>query len=555
MTRTVTPPTAQNAPTDGSRTSLRSVCDSLVTLGIAIVLVRGFLVEGYLITTGSMAPHLYGAHKKVVCPSCGTLFSVGTEFDDRTEDGTGSRAICPNCLRDDIDLSNRPVERGDHLLVWKNAYDWREPRRWEVVVFRNPDTPLETFIKRIAGLPGETVQIRGGNLFVDGQIARKPLQLQRTFLVPVYDSSHAPSKEDKGWSLRWLARDNDPRWRRSEGRFLFTPGDGRKGEIAWLDYRHTVRHGGIHRSRVVISEPLTSAQRNELHPPVQPVSFTSTPRFPGVTFDPDTNALVCRGVMTQAVKHALFSVDQTPALTQAILELDRLSHVGRIDDFLAYDNLSAGVRSIPVDEILWRAEVEAFGGTLIIAIHPAGRELECWFDFDAGRVTLSDPVSGEVFREALLPPRKKSSRELEVSTIDRQICIAVDRTDVIDPWLLDEFSTDFTPSEVPISVGAAGRPITIAVQRLFRDVYYTGGRERHAVRNPLTLGKDEFFMLGDNSSVSADSRSWQDPAVPRKLLIGKPFLVHLPSRTVVWGKGGALTRIRIPDWSRIRFVR
>lgn len=502
-----------------------------------------------------MAPHLYGAHEKAVCPSCGTLFAVGTEFDESAEAGIGGRAVCPNCLRDNVDLSIRPPERGDHLLVWKNAYQWRDPRRWEVVVFRNPDTPLETFIKRIAGLPGETVQIRGGNLFVDGRIARKPLELQRAMIVPVYDTAHVPGKEDRSWLPRWSPRDDDARWTRRNGQFLFAPAGERNDDIAWLDYRHTVRRGGSHTSRAVISEPLTAAQRNELLPPVQPVSFSSTLRFPGVTFDSDANALVCRGVMTQAAKHALLAVDQTPALTRAIFELDRSSHVGRIDNFLAYDNLSPGVLSIPVDEILWRAQVDAPGGALVVAIRPGGRELECWFDFDARTIALSDPVTGKVLREAPLPPGTKHSRELEVSTIDRQICIAVDRTEVVEPWCLDETSADPHVAEVPVSVGACGKSMTVGVQRLFRDVYYTGGRERHAVREPLTLGKDEFFMLGDNSSVSADSRSWQDPAVPRKLLIGKPFLVHLPSRTVEWGRGDSVIRFRIPDWSRIRFVR
>jgi hypothetical protein len=112
------------------RPILRSIGDSLISLAIAIVLVRGFLVEGYLISTGSMAPHLYGEHKQVTCSSCGGTFAVGTEFDDSAGDLGHDHATCPNCLYDDIDLATRPVERGDHLLVWKNAFLWREPRRW-----------------------------------------------------------------------------------------------------------------------------------------------------------------------------------------------------------------------------------------------------------------------------------------------------------------------------------------------------------------------------------------------------------------------------------------
>ena len=46
-------------------------------------------------------------------------------------------------------------------------------------------------------------------------------------------------------------------------------------------------------------------------------------------------------------------------------------------------------------------------------------------------------------------------------------------------------------------------------------------------------------MLGDNSANSDDSRSWQIPAVPERNFLGKPFLLHQPSRP--YGAAG--------DWS------
>lgn len=75
---------------------------------------------------------------------------------------------------------------GDYIVVSKYAYGWstaslpfnppmaperimgREPRRGDVVVFRLPRDPKQTWIKRVVGLPGDTVQVRGGVVFVNG---------------------------------------------------------------------------------------------------------------------------------------------------------------------------------------------------------------------------------------------------------------------------------------------------------------------------------------------------------------------------------------------------
>jgi hypothetical protein len=62
-------------------------------------------------------------------------------------------------------------------------------------------------------------------------------------------------------------------------------------------------------------------------------------------------------------------------------------------------------------------------------------------------------------------------------------------------------------------------------------------------------------MLGDNSPVSLDSRAWSEPAVPRSLLVGRPFVVHLPSRPLSLGLGGREVVLRVPDLSRVRYIR
>jgi len=58
-------------------------------------------------------------------------------------------------------------------------------------------------------------------------------------------------------------------------------------------------------------------------------------------------------------------------------------------------------------------------------------------------------------------------------------------------------------------------------------------------------------MLGDNSPVSEDSRTWPEgPAVPARLLVGKPLFVHFPAKRVQIGNWV----FQVPDPARIRYI-
>jgi len=58
---------------------------------------------------------------------------------------------------------------GDYLIVDEISYRFRSPERGEVVVFKYPEDPSQRFIKRIIGLPGETVEIKDGEITVYNQ--------------------------------------------------------------------------------------------------------------------------------------------------------------------------------------------------------------------------------------------------------------------------------------------------------------------------------------------------------------------------------------------------
>ena len=74
--------------------------------------------------------------------------------------------------------------------------------------------------------------------------------------------------------------------------------------------------------------------------------------------------------------------------------------------------------------------------------------------------------------------------------------------------------------------------------RIYRDIYYTSSlantpRHSQGMSTDVKLDTDEYFVLGDNSPVSNDSRFWNEgPVVRGSMFVGRPFLVHLPGQVV-----------------------
>ncbi len=63
---------------------------------------------------------------------------------------------------------------GDRLLVNKLVYHLRQPARGEIVVFAYPKDPKRDFIKRVVAVAGETVEVRGGQVYIGGQLLDEP---------------------------------------------------------------------------------------------------------------------------------------------------------------------------------------------------------------------------------------------------------------------------------------------------------------------------------------------------------------------------------------------
>jgi signal peptidase I len=225
----------------------------LITAFILAFVFRAFVMEAFRIPTGSMADTLKGAHFRLACPQCGykydygfvpgnydlpedtvpsgpapvpitrcpncgrypsqsTCRRCGIVYDSRTSanrngfyqsNGSGRDmevppSRCPRCGNELMGDKPMPVANGDRILVLKCIYQFFEPKRWDVIVFKNPPEPTVNYIKRLIGLPGERVQIIDGDVYINGQIARKPAKVQNELWMPVYDNDYQPVRPKEG---------------------------------------------------------------------------------------------------------------------------------------------------------------------------------------------------------------------------------------------------------------------------------------------------------------------------------------------------------------------
>ncbi len=187
----------------------------LITAFILAFVFRAFVMEAFRIPTGSMADTLMGAHFQLRCPECGYQYQYGfipSSYNMREDTiPPGPMDIrqthCPSCGYLVPTSSGNPVANGDRILVLKCIYQFAEPKRWDVVVFKNPTNPSENYIKRLIGLPNERIEIIDGDIYVDGQIARKPPRVQRELWMPVHDHDFQPVNPNQRGAF------NGNRWR------------------------------------------------------------------------------------------------------------------------------------------------------------------------------------------------------------------------------------------------------------------------------------------------------------------------------------------------------
>lgn len=193
-------------------------------LAILVATVETFLLLGIVTpvaTQGSsMAPGMLGPHLRVDCPRCEFDFPVGGD-----QLPGAWPLVCPDCRHAFRGPSTVPLRPGRRVWVDRTRYLHQPPRRSEVVVFRCPDKPTSLCVKRVLGLPGETVNFAGGDLTINGQVYRKSLDEQLQLRQLVHRERPALSlwqSETGAWTWRNGTWNHSTR---ETGRLQFVPAD------------------------------------------------------------------------------------------------------------------------------------------------------------------------------------------------------------------------------------------------------------------------------------------------------------------------------------------
>jgi signal peptidase I len=562
-----------------SETNIKETVEAILVAFILAFMFRSFVVEAFVIPTGSMAPTLAGAHIHFRCDDCGYQWDVNypsrTDLSDDTvipsrtnelfpvDPETNTQpdkvlpAWCPNCgypVTDslaeasdpDNTTRNTPVRYGDRILVLKYLYLFQQPRRWDVVVFKTPDAPErwdynQNYIKRLIGKPGETVMILDGDIYVassnkppdqltaeDFAVQTKPRDVQDALWRVVYDNDYRPQNKAPA-RARGDVRPFEQPWRQDAGAGWDTsaaPGsDG--GRIFAFD-----NQGGAGTLHFVPDE----------HQPQQPLTDW---------LGYDATSLEIAGPGAPIGHHAGgYLAENSVSDLRLAFTYQRLAGDGPL-----------------------RIELTKLDRTFIAELAPRAVSL-----YERGR-----DGQEALLRTVALDGASAQARgaRVEFMNVDYRLTLRIDGRDVITTTpaeyhpdvaaLLKSFKDFDKPPPGEARIVTASQACRVAHLSLWRDVYYMNraggpilwGSPDDWPNRLMRLGPDEYFVCGDNSLISGDGRYWnkridlpwedlevQAGRVPGRFMLGKAFFVYWPAGYRPIPSAPALA----PNFGDMRFI-
>ncbi len=577
---------------DPPKENLKETIESILVAFILAFVFRAFVVEAFVIPSGSMAPTLLGAHMRFSCEECGYPFDVNFPSQDHGGDDISIPHVtpalfsmhCPNCGfkvarggRDAASSPVIPVYYGDRILVLKYLYLLQEPSRWDVVVFKSPSEAgryTQNFIKRLVGKPGESVMILDGDVYVspnerstarDGrgapavenwpwEIQTKPREVQKALWRVVYDQDYLPQNKlrEKEWVVPWRLTEGTG-WRLAGGgRTLAFDNAGGSGTYEFDRNTNKEASPG--------AMPLTDWL---------PYNETMNVRVP--------DRLPIAGSYNDPYHIDLYSRDMIPRW-----------YVGDLKIEFAYRRESG--------EGAMRASLTKLGHRFTAELVPGKARLVHGLPDGATKV-VGEAAIGET-----------GTLNVEFSNVDYQVTLRINGRDLIKTTPKDyrpdvvqllqlhqkqrhlgETSSNYEQirSVFPpprLELAAERQSCQLSHVSIWRDIYYTPGSgygrmgeiqhaspdrpTRLSTRGEVIDGirrENEYFVLGDNSILSSDARYWTAPVnliesenlyadsgrVPERFLLGKAFFVYWPAgyRPFTTGAPGL-----IPNFGDMRFI-
>jgi len=454
----------------------------LVTAFILAFVFRAFVMEAFRIPTGSMADTLKGAHFQFRCPQCSDQYDYGfiPKSYGMNEDSMPhpsmqikSTSRCPNCGYYNISIGTSKIGNGDRILVLKCLYQFFEPKRWDVVVFKNPNEPKINYIKRLIAKPGETVEIIDGDIYIDGEIARKPPKAQQELWMPVYNNDMQPVRPNQGVF-------NGHRWQQP-----FRATEGSNWQVDPENSTQFVLDSDADKINTLFYD--TNLGND----------FKSTYAYNNIS----------------DYRNMEFCSDLKVSL------------------HAQWQNKNASVGAgLSKYDTKYKAMVSADGQMTISA------------DIDGETTTLAE--------KKINPPTAGKTVAIEFINVDHKLIFNFDDEKLSFDLGADANSAgEIKPQkQAKLEIYGSGK-VMLSHLCIERDIHYlsvsgdnrTTNPHGQAICGPFELDKDEFFVCGDNSANSYDSRLWETEGignngrffrkgvVPREYLVGKALFVYWPN--------------------------
>lgn len=569
------PPTSSrrhpDAGTPAPNEGLKETSESIIVAFILAFVFRTFIIEAFVIPTGSMAATLYGNHGAVVCEDCGweNVYGLTDTTTRRGRYGPNSRVRCQNCnhinsgltIHDGVGAGTRAnryarsnAEAGDRILVFKwplnFGIDALGPERWDVTVFKNPAQADENFIKRLVGLPGEVLEIIDGDVYTVAvsELSDNTLRIMDELRrIKFKQRSHQPVSREEANRLKADAPESVLRELSEELRLR--PKTPEAQQSLW---------------QVVYNHDYPPRELDSDQPRWQPVPPRRSPGWSSahrrLTFAGGRGDIHFAG--KRIVDHNAYNIDVPPA---------------------AWNDVS----DLKLEAVL---DPKGGDGYIEFVLPKHGRRFHLRLRAD-GHATLTESsgqTADEVLAETIIPAFEPGRLiDIAFQNVDYRVSAIIDGREIL-ATTPEQYAPAIaglrqrrSPMSHPPYISAADLELELLHVVLYRDVYYTAptfarsrisawaGRGWGTAGNPILLREGEYFMLGDNSPASKDSRLWdfvgahlldrgedyQLGTVPEDQLVGRAFFVYWPSGLrpgwlPVLGDHGI-----IPNVGRMRWIR
>lgn len=570
----------------------REFVETVVFVVVLVSMLNLFVVQAFVIPTGSMAETLYGYNKVITCPECGHTFAVDASHEADPQGGREYQRIngycCPNCRYDNpTGAATINWTSGDRVLVGKFL---SMDDRGRVVVFKFPDAPqtgqvAQNYIKRLVGLPGETIAVCGGDLYVTRALTY-PADAVGADGNPLYPRPKDPN-------LLWRAPFEDRSGVRWDGDDY---GYANAAEaLALFDRSRTAGFTPGANGFEVVRKPddlVMSERRIVYDNDHQTPYLTQAGNRPRWEADPDAGsgwtaddpngprAFTHTGDGLGWVRYQhLLPADGRPGWgrTGTVKLAPR-----RITNFQGYNAGHQGTEGQErlkdgsdhwVGDLMVECRVKADDGAAVV-LEVAKGEYRYRAEFVGGQVRLKMfpdadgeprkgpdgltrtgprvvPVGEDTFTltTAAAPLKPGTGYDLRFANVDSRLRVWVDDVPVDfagkGDYAPPQPPTTFLPEDAaregwtradidrPVRVGASGGA-QVKGLKVWRDTYYTQSRgpnnKRHTgERNDVStyyVQPGHYLCMGDNSSQSSDGRMWG--LVPERLMLGRAVFIFWP---------------------------